>query len=112
MRIGPQRQSPGRLCLCEASELVKKCGCLAGRIQPRNKRARIALVANLGDQLLESLDRAASAHARMDRIAAGAQALVLELEIEAAIEIERGAILVKLCAHAPSAEDEVDLLQA
>src|SRR5689334_12842754 len=79
-------------------------------IQPWRDRA---LVPDLGDQALEMLDRAASAHPRVDRVAAGAQPFVLQLEVELAIEIERRAILVELGANAPAArKDEVDLLRA
>src|SRR5690349_3418199 len=71
------------------------------------------LVADLGDQPLEMLDRAASAHPRMDRVAPGAKPFVLQLKVELAVEIECRAILVELGPNAPAAgEDEVDLLRA
>jgi hypothetical protein len=47
----------------------------------------------------------------MDRIAAAAKAIVLKLQVEPTVEIERGAILIKLRSHSASIrEDEVDLL--
>src|SRR4051794_11117043 len=73
-----------------------------------------ALVPELGDELLEPVDRAASAHARVDRVAPRAQPFVLRLEVEAAVEVERRAVLVELGADSDAAagEDEIDLLRA
>jgi hypothetical protein len=62
-------------------------------------------------ELPETFDRAASAHARMDGVAMGAQAIVVRLQVEAAIEIEGRAVFVELGAN-PGAvgEHEVHLL--
>src|SRR3954451_10100115 len=67
-------------------------------------------MAELWHELLEPVDRAASAHPRVDGVAAGAKPLVLRLEIETLVEVERRAILVELGADpAVVADDEVDL---
>src|SRR5881628_2086599 len=61
-------------------------------------------------QLLESLDRAASADPRVDGIAACADAVVCRLQIEPAVKIESRAILIKLSSHPRVVgKDEVDL---
>lgn len=68
-------------------------------------------MAEFGDQLLESVDRAAGADPRMDRVASGAQLLVLGLQVEAAVEVERRAVLVELGADPGMiGKDEIDLL--
>src|SRR4029079_18348678 len=55
----------------------------------------------------------APAHARADLVAARAEPVVLELEVEAAVKVERGAILVEMRADSPVvAEHEIDLLGA
>src|SRR5947209_2260298 len=73
-------------------------------------RGRICSAAQLRYQALESFDGAAAADPRIDRVAAGAQTIVLQLEIEAAIKVECWAILVELRADAIAAgQDEVDL---
>lgn len=69
------------------------------------------LVVNLRYELLEMLDRAAPSHSGMDRVAAAAQAVILQLQVKPAVEIECGAILVKLRPYSGSIrKDEIDLL--
>lgn len=49
----------------------------------------------------------------MDRIAARAKAIILRLEVKAAIKVESGTVLVELGAHPHSVrKDEVDLFGA
>ena len=65
----------------------------------------------LGDQLLESLDCTASAHSRVDRIAACADALVLRLKVKSAVKVQSGTILVEHGTDpARSSKNKVDLL--
>lgn len=65
-----------------------------------------------GDELLEAIDRAASAHPRMDRIAPGADPLILRLKIKTTVEIQRRTVLVELGADPMRAlQDEIDLLR-
>ena len=67
----------------------------------------------LGHELLETLDPAARAHARMDRITVRAQEVVAGFDIETPIEIERLAILVELGPDpAAVGKHEVDLVGA
>jgi len=67
-------------------------------------------VPELGNELLETLDRAAASDARMDRVPMCANPLVRRLEVKAAVEIKRGAILIELRPNACSVhEDEIDL---
>jgi hypothetical protein len=64
-----------------------------------------------GDQLLEPLDGAASAHSRVDCISAGTQSRVPRLEIKARVKVECRAILIELRAYSrPIGEDEINLL--
>lgn len=64
----------------------------------------------LRNKLPETVDPAASADARMDGVAAGAEPIVLRLKVEAAVEIERRAILLEFGANpAPVGKHEVDL---
>src|SRR3954454_7097945 len=70
-------------------------------------------LSQLGFQLLEALDRAATANPRMNGVTPSAQAIVCRLEIEAAVEIQCWAILVELRADPlPVGEDEIDLRRA
>src|SRR5581483_11269170 len=65
----------------------------------------------LGNELLEMLDRAASTHPRVDGIAPGTEPVVFRLKIEAAVEIKSRTVLVQLGANVRAIdEDEVDLL--
>src|SRR4051812_29627285 len=66
----------------------------------------------LGDQHLEVVDRAASADPGHDYVAPGADLLVLAvLQIDAAVEVERGAVLVELGPHPAAArQDEIQLV--
>ena len=70
-----------------------------------NRRPRQILAPELGNELREPLDGAASAHARVDRVATRANALVLRLKVEAAVEVERRAVLVELGADPPLAAE-------
>src|SRR6185503_4101501 len=72
------------------------------------------LVPDLRLQQPETPDFAASAHARVDRVALGANPLVAAIfKVEAAIEIERRAVLVELRPDARTVgEQEVDLVRA
>ena len=64
-------------------------------------------------ELAELADHAAPADARVHRVPACAQPAVLRLEVEVAVEIERGAILVELGTDPAAArENEVDMLRA
>src|SRR5439155_4175439 len=77
----------------------------------RKPRGLAPLAPQLRHELLELVDRAAAADARVDRVAAGAQPVVLRLEIEALVKVEARAIFVELGADAPPAgEDEIDLV--
>src|SRR6476659_10161221 len=74
---------------------------------------RPKLMLELRLQPLEPLDRAAPAHPRVDRVAAGAQSVILGLQVEAGVEIEGRAVLVQLGSNAAAVgEDEVDFLPA
>src|SRR5205085_11886949 len=67
-------------------------------------------LAQLRHQLLEPLDRATAADPRLDRVPPNAEAVIDGLQIDAAVEIERRAILVELGAKAgPVCKHEVDL---
>src|SRR5206468_357645 len=80
---------------------------------PRPAPSQGILTPDLSDQLLEMIDRAASADPAMHCVAAGAQLSILGLEVEAAVEIEPRAILVELGPDpCPAGEDEVDLFGA
>ena len=71
-----------------------------------------ASLAQLGHELLESLDRAAPADARVNRVTVRAKPLVLRLEVEPAVEVERGTFLVELRPYSRSVgKDEVDLIR-
>ena len=66
----------------------------------------------LGHEELEALNRTTSAHSGVDCIAASAQSFIFGPEIEAAVEVERRAILVELRPDAAViGKDEVDLLR-
>jgi hypothetical protein len=70
-------------------------------------------VAKLGNELLEALDRAAASDPGMHGISMRAQLIVLRLEIEASVKIERRTVLIELGADTRSVdEDEIDLLCA
>lgn len=65
------------------------------------------------NQLFEPVDRATATHSGKNGIAMNADLAVLNLEVEAAIEIERGAVFVELGPDPGMVEqDEVDLLGA
>jgi len=67
----------------------------------------------LRHQLPEAADGAASAHARMDGVAPGAQPIVLQLQISGAVEVEAFAIFIELGADpGPVGQDEIDPLGA
>ena len=69
-------------------------------------------MAKLGHELLEALDGAAAADARLDRVAAHAETVVGGLEIDPGIEIEGRAIFVELGTYAASVgKDEIDLFR-
>ena len=107
-RVSRQRGT----CVCEALGLVKECGDLDALIQASRRHSR-SLARKLRNELLELVDGAASAHARVDRVAMGAQMVVLDLQIKAAVEIECRAILVKVRPDAGAGgKDEIDLLGA
>ena len=59
------------------------------------------------------LDRAAAADSRVDRVAPRAEPVILDLQIEALVEIQRRAVLIQLSADAGAVgKDEIDLLRA
>src|SRR3954470_4406565 len=96
-------------CVCEPHLLVKKMG--VGPIGSKPGEL-LVLPMKLGNKQLELLDRAASPHAGTNRVALGAKSVVGQLQVEAAVEVERGAIFIE---HGPNvlaiAEDEIDLLR-
>jgi hypothetical protein len=74
------------------------------------RRFQAVLTPEPRDELLESLDRAASPHPRVDGVALGAQSIVLRLKVKAAVEVEPRTIFVELRTDARVIdEDEVDL---
>src|SRR5690348_15880576 len=95
--------------VCQAFELVKKVG--PWNVESKPRVCADALLAKLGRELLEPVDRAASAHARVDSVPPGADALVLRLQVEAAVEIEGRAIFVEFGPDSSWAlQDKIDLL--
>lgn len=80
---------------------------------PGRGPAQPMLFAELRNELVETLDRTAPSHSRMNGITAGAQSVVLRLKVKPGIKIQRRTILIELSAHPASAgEDEIDLLGA
>lgn len=68
--------------------------------------------ANLGNQLLEPFDGAASTHPRVDRIATCANSIVLRLQVKAAVKVQGRAVFIKNGANpARASKHEIDLLR-
>ena len=76
-------------------------------------RQTVRSAAKSRNELLEPVDRATAAHSGENGIAMNANLAVLNLEVEAAIEIEGWAVLVQLRADASVIEEhEIDLLRS
>jgi hypothetical protein len=74
---------------------------------------RSVLALELGFEFPELVDLAASAHPRMDGVAPGAQTVVVGLEVEIAVEIQRRTIAVEFGAHSgPVGKNEIDVVAA
>src|SRR5690348_17165850 len=93
-------------------DLSRNVGAQRPESKPAGRRLISVVVPEFWNELLEAFDGAVSAHARVDGIAPGADAIVLGLKIEAAVEIERGTILIELRSEtlASGRKDEIDLL--
>ena len=69
-------------------------------------------MAELGNELLEAFDRAASSHPRLDRVAVRADPVVLRLQVEIAVKIEARAIFIELGPQSVVIdENDIDLLR-